>query len=77
VSSAQGFEPYTRCPACRFIAPSSPMEYGIGPDAGPDWNYPVRAAVSEHYRWFRPEVLMSRRAAAALARAAALGQRPV
>jgi hypothetical protein len=68
VSSAQGFEPYTRCPACRIIAPSSSMEYAIGPDGGRDWDYPVRAAVSERCRWFRPEVLMSRRAAAALAR---------
>lgn len=38
------FEPYTRCPACLFVAQPSSMEYATGPDGGPDWDHPVRVS---------------------------------
>jgi hypothetical protein len=44
LSSAQGFEPYTRCPAYRFIARPSSMDYVISSGGGPDWDHPVRVS---------------------------------
>jgi len=36
------FDPYSRCPDCRFIAPPESMEYALTSDGGTDWDWPVR-----------------------------------